>query len=131
MADATATATDEKKELKVPAEVQEKFPELVEMIKASGSMDDDERQYWVDVLPIMSEGQVENLRGILDNEKKRLADAAKEYSEGMEGAVDKATKAFDEAAYLEKKRAREAAEKKQEAEEKASEAAVLKELENL
>ena len=36
-------------------------------------MNDEERQYWVNILPIMTPEQVQNLRDILDNEKKQLA----------------------------------------------------------
>lgn len=114
--------------LKIPPEVAERFGELVELIKGSKSMDDSERQYWIDVLPIMSEDQIDNLKGILDNEKKQLEEAKASYSKDMNTAVKKTGAAFDEQAYLEKKRAREEAEKKQQAEEKIEEEEVLKEL---
>ncbi len=130
MADATVT-TDDKTVLNVPPEVQEKFGELVELIKASSSMDDDERQYWVDVLPIMSEDQITNLRGILDNEKKQLDEASAAYSGGMEKAVKNVAQEFDEVTYKEKKRARLEAEKLHEKEEAEHEADILKQLENL
>lgn len=131
MASTNVTITDEAKTLNVPAEVEEKFHELVEMIKASSSMDDEERQYWVDVLPIMSEDQITNLRGILTNEKKQLAEAANAYSQGMEKAVKNVGQEFDEAAYKEKKRLRVETEKQHETEESASEEAALQELETL
>lgn len=91
-------------------------------------MDEGERQYWIDVLPIMSEDQIQNLRNILDNEKKQLAQAQANYSEGVGSAVKKATVAFDEKVYLEKKHAREAAELKQEEKELEEEAKILQEL---
>ena len=97
--------------LSVPADTQEKFGELIELIKGSRSMDASERQYWVDVLPIMSEDQIQNLRDILDSEKKQLAEAEAAYNEGMQQNVQAATKAFDEEAFKEKKRAREEAER--------------------
>jgi len=131
MADTTATATDDKTLLNVPAEVQEKFAELVGLIKASSSMDEDERQYWVDVLPIMSEDQITNLHGILDNEKEQLETAAKEYSSGMEAAVKNVAREFDSIAYNEKKRIRIEAERKYEADEHHQEENLLKELQNL
>jgi len=131
MADATTTTTDDKVALNVPPEAQEKFGELVELIKASSSMDMDEKQYWVDVLLIMSDDQIINLRGILDNEKKQLETAAQKYSSGMETAVKNVAKKFDEAAYNEKKRIRREAERKQEEKERLNEENILKELENL
>jgi gas vesicle protein len=94
-------------------------------------MDDGERQYWIDVLPIMSEDQVQNLREILDNEKKQLAEAAAAYSEGMQKEIQNVANEFDEEAYKEKKRARLEAEKLHEKEEREHEAAVLEELKKL
>ncbi len=130
MADQGTVITEEKT-LNIPAEVEEKFSELVTLIKNSKSMNTEERQYWVDVLPIMSEDQIGNLRGILDNEKNQLAKADEAYAKGVENEAGKAKKAFDQKAYEEKKAARLALEKKHEAEEEASEAAILAEIENL
>lgn len=131
MADATVTAQDEEQALKVPPEVAEQFGDLIALVKESRSMDHDERQYWVDVLPIMSEEQIENLRNILDNEKKQLAAAEANYHKSMDKAVQNVAHEFDEEAYLAKKRAREAAEKKYELEEKGEEAEVLEEIQSL
>src|SRR5439155_1544478 len=41
--------------------------------KHSESMNDEERQYWIHILPIMTPEQVGNLREILENERKQLA----------------------------------------------------------
>lgn len=128
--DTTVTATDQST-LQIPEDTANQFPELIELIKASRSMDDGERQYWVDVLPIMSEDQIANLQDILDTEKKQIDEANRTYGKGMKEATDKATRAFDEAAYKEKKRMRLEAEKAHEQEEKNREEALLKELENL
>lgn len=129
--DTTTTAQVEEKALNIPEDTLKDFPELIQMIQASRSMDNEERQYWVDVLPIMSEEQIDNLKKILLNEKKQVEKVQKEYATGMKGAVKKATKAFDEAAYLEKKKARQKAEKLHEKEEKEHEETLLQELENL
>ena len=69
-------------------------------------MNDEERQYWIDVLPIMTEDQIANLNDILGNEKKQIADANKAYSTGVAKAEGKAKLDFDEAAYKAKKEAR-------------------------
>ena len=136
-ADATTTATASsasasgQSTLTVPPDVAEKYGDLITLIKGSRSMDDSERQYWVDVLPIMSEDQISNLRGILDNEKKQLAAAEADYSDGMNKVVKNVEHEFDERAYEEKKRARQEAERLSEEEEKAKEAATLAELANL
>ncbi len=131
MADTAVATTEEPITLNVPADIAEKFGDLIELIKGSKSMDGSERQYWVDVLPIMSEDQIQNLRGILDNEKKQLAQAEAAYTEGMQGAAKKAAKAFDAEAHREKKLARMEAEKAHEEAEKEHEENILKELENL
>lgn len=57
----------------VPADVKAKFPELIELITASESMNDEERQYWVNILPIMTPDQLQNLKDILVNERQQLA----------------------------------------------------------
>jgi hypothetical protein len=74
MADPTPTPpTPAPTGLTVPPEVQAKFGELIELVKKSESMNDEERQYWVNILPIMTPEQIQNLREILDNERKQLA----------------------------------------------------------
>ena len=59
--------------LQIPTELLQKFGDLVELIKKSESMNDEERQYWINILPIMTPEQVQNLRDILENERKQLA----------------------------------------------------------
>ncbi|MBT4632575.1 hypothetical protein HOB94_00890 [bacterium] len=43
------------------------------------SMDDDERQYWFDIMPSMKDEQVDRLYSILDTEKKKLEKLEKKY----------------------------------------------------
>lgn len=132
MADSTVTTTQNEEEtLVIPEETAADFPDLVAMIKKSRSMDNEERQYWIDVLPIMSDDQIENLRDILDNEKKQVEEANKSYQEGMRAATEKAVNTFDAEVYKQKKLARIQAEKKQEQEETEREENLLSELENL
>ena len=131
MPDPATIAQDKQSTLVIPEEVREGFPDLLELIQHSESMDDEERQYWIDALPIMSEDQVENLRGILENEKSQLEEVEASYQNGLNEASEKATKAFDEVVYMEKKRARVEAEKLHEEEEREHEAQILAELENL
>lgn len=70
--------------LQVPPEVQEKFGDLLELIKGSESMNDEERQYWVNILPIMTPEQVQNLREILTNEKQQLAAIDAKYAKDID-----------------------------------------------
>ena len=114
--------------LNVSEEVQKKFPELVEMIKASQSMNPEERQYWVDVLLIMSDDQIENLKKILDNEKKQTETANQNLQKGVAEDESKVKIHFDEIRYKEKKRILKEAEGKFEKDEKDNEAMLLQEI---
>ena len=57
----------------IPPDVAEKFGEIVTLIQGSESMNLEERQYWINILPIMTPEQIKNLRDILTNEKEQLA----------------------------------------------------------
>ncbi len=114
--------------LNVSVEVQKKFPDLVEMIKESQSMNPEERQYWVDVLLIMSDDQIQNLRNILENEKKQIEAAKRNLQTGIAEDESKLKIHFDEIKYREKKRILKEAEGKYEQEEKQDEAALLQEI---
>lgn len=117
------TTTD----LNIPEEIQKQFPKIIKLILGSQSMNNEERQYWIDVLPIMAEDQIENLREILVNEKKQSKEADREFEKRME----KERLEFDESKYIEKKRKREEAETLFEKEEREREKALLKELEGI
>jgi hypothetical protein len=123
-----ATSQTKATALNIPEDIKKKFPELITLIQNSQSMNDEERQYWIDVLPIMSDDQLENLKNILDNEKKQMAEADKQYEGGMQKEVKAFNLKFDEIKYKEKKIIREKAEKIEELEEKKDEEAVLQEL---
>jgi len=70
--------------LNITDEVRAKYPELVELIVHSESMNNEERQYWLNILPIMTPDQVQNLSEILVNEKKQLAAIDKKYAKEIE-----------------------------------------------
>ncbi len=65
----------------VPDEVKAKFPDIVELIMKSESMNNEERNYWLQVLPVMTEDQVKELRDILETEKKKLAAIDAKYAQ--------------------------------------------------
>ena len=71
-------------ELTIPDDGRKSHPELVEMILGSESMNNEERQYWINIIPIMTPDQIENLQGILINEKKQLAAIDRKYSKEIE-----------------------------------------------
>lgn len=106
MADANAT-TDEV-QLIIPEETQAKYPELVEGIKGSKSMDNKERNYWLQVLPVMTEDQVNELRDILSTEKRKLAEIEAKYaSKGAEKKEEKPQKTAEEIQQEERQRQKE------------------------
>lgn len=66
--------------LVIPDELKAKFPELIELILVSESMNDSERQYWMNILPVMTPDQVQNLTDILQNERKQLSAIDEKYA---------------------------------------------------
>lgn len=77
--------------LVIPPAVQEKHPELIDLILKSESMNDGERQYWVDILPVMTPDQVEQLRNILQNERDQLAAIDAKYAQEIAAVAPQAT----------------------------------------
>lgn len=72
----------------VPEDVRAKFGELVDRIVASESMNDDERRYWIDILPAMTPEQVAKLNDILVRERDQLAAIDAKYSKDMSNLAD-------------------------------------------
>jgi len=70
--------------LVIPDETKKKFPEIIELILGSESMNDEERQYWINILPVMTPDQLSSLKDILDTEKKQLAAIDKKYAKEIE-----------------------------------------------
>lgn len=66
--------------LVISADIQEKFGPLLDLIKSSESMNMEERQYWINILPVMTPEQLKNLEEILASEKKQLAAIEAKYS---------------------------------------------------
>mgnify|MGYP001566306534 CR=1 FL=1 len=67
----------------VPALVREKFPDLVKLIYETESMNQEEREYWLQIMPIMSEEQIVKFRDILVNEKSQLQRLDQDYEKEM------------------------------------------------
>ena len=61
-----------KEKYAIPSLVTEKFPDLIQLIKETESMNDEERDYWFQILPIMTEEQIKKFRDILVNEKHMI-----------------------------------------------------------
>ena len=60
-------------------ELQAKYPELIKLIIATESMDNDERQYWFDIMPSMTDTQIDRLYDILETERKKLSELEVKY----------------------------------------------------
>ncbi len=117
--------------LVIPPEVQEKFAVQLEMIKASESMNNEERQYWINILPIMSAEQLKNLEDILTNEHQQLAAIDAKYSK--ESAVVGSQAIIDtmEQKLRSKKTKREQVEQEETKEEETKEADLLAQIQSL
>jgi hypothetical protein len=70
-------------------EVQTKYPELIKLILHTESMDDDERQYWFDIMPSMTDSQIDRLYNILETEKKKLEELEDKYQKEIKSLNEK------------------------------------------
>ncbi|MDD5197575.1 MAG: hypothetical protein PHN60_01805 [Candidatus Gracilibacteria bacterium] len=62
-------------------EIQSQYGELVKLVLATESMDNTEKQYWFDILPSMTDEQVDRLFDILETERKKLEELEVKYQE--------------------------------------------------
>lgn len=53
-------------------DIDKRFPWIVNMILSTPSMDDSEREYWLDTLQVITDEQITTLYNILKNEKEKL-----------------------------------------------------------
>ncbi len=99
-------------------EIQQKHPRLIELVLATESMDDSERQYWFDILPSMNADQVQRLYDILETERRKLDELEKKYQNEIESLNQKHMTEWQEYEMKKKKEeiaAKEAADKKDDA----------------
>ena len=67
-------------DFKIPEKFLSSEPELISLVLRSESMNDDERQYWFNLLPIMTPEQIEKLRDILTRERAKLDEIEAKYA---------------------------------------------------
>lgn len=79
----------------IPPEVRQQFPDIIELIERSESMNNGERQYWVDILPVMTPEQVQQLRDILVNERDQLAAIDRKYAKEIDTIGTKSVEETD------------------------------------
>lgn len=68
----------------IPDDIQKQFPDIIDLIVHSESMNDTERQYWINILPIMTPEQLSNLREILTTERTQLAAIDAQYAKAID-----------------------------------------------
>lgn len=93
-------------------------------------MNNEERQYWINILPIMTQEQIKNLEEILASEKKQLAAIDKKYSADSPSAPSISGTAMGEK-IRERKAKREALERKDAEREEKVEDELLSKIDSL
>jgi hypothetical protein len=73
----------------VSDEILAKYDELVNLILVTESMDDDERQYWYDIMPSMTDEQIDRLYSILDTERNKLEKLEEKYQDEIKNLNEK------------------------------------------
>jgi len=112
----------------IPTLVKDKFPDLIQLIKETESMNDEERDYWFQILPIMTEEQIKKFRDILVNEKEQLASLDKEYETELTKLNEKHMIEWKEFETKEKRKSITTAESASKQQEQAQEEDLLKRL---
>ncbi len=116
----------------VPLTLRQQFPDVIDMILQSESMNNEERQYWIDILPVMTPDQLQQLKTILTQERDQLAAIDAQYGKDI---VDntKPKKSVEEIGETRKQRIQERSHKELEAEnaEATAEEEILKKVQDL
>ena len=77
------------KSFTIQDELLAKYPELIDLIVQTESMDDDERQYWFDIMPSMTDAQIDRLYDILETEKRKLQELEVKYQKEIKALNEK------------------------------------------
>lgn len=115
----------------IPEAVKQKYPDIIELVLSTKSMNEKEKQYWFHILPAMKDQQVEKLRKILINEKQKLAEIDKKYSQKLQTAQEARVSEWKGEAFKEKLVSIKQAEKTAEDQEKQKEEELLNQLNSL
>lgn len=113
----------------VPPQTQQQFPDLVALIMKSESMNNEERKYWLSILPAMTPEQRKTLEEILVNERDQLAAIDQKYAASQKDAMPSV--ADIDASRRGKREERTQKEKQAEEEDTEKEEEVMKEIETL
>ncbi len=115
----------------IPQFVKAEHPDLIPLILSTESMDDDEREYWFQILPIMTADQIDKFKNILVTEKQQLAKLDEEYEAELAKINQKHLQEWKEFESKQEKAERQKQEESQEEEESQTEEELLKKLQNL
>lgn len=119
------------KQFDIPQFVKDHYPDLIPLTIESESMNDDERQYWFSILPIMTDEQVQKLREILLNEREQLRKLDEDYAKELKKINDDQIIKMQEAERKEKWGGIRESEKTHEEQESEKEEELLKKLQEL
>jgi desulfoferrodoxin (superoxide reductase-like protein) len=70
-------------------EIQVQYSELVDLVIHSESIDNNEKQYWFDILPSMTDEQIDRLFNILMTERRQLEELNVKYEEEIKTLNEK------------------------------------------
>jgi hypothetical protein len=127
----SVTSQPKPEKYSIPKFVKENYGDLVELIKSTESMDDQEREYWFQILPIMNKEQIDKLKNILNTEKDQLAALDQEYEQELNRLNEKHLLEWKEFESKEKTKAIREAEAANEVDEKQMEEDLLSKLNQL
>jgi len=114
-------------EFEIPKIVQDNYPKLVELIKEARSMNNEEKQYWFRILPVVQKEHIKKLFKILITEKKELDKIDNEYKNNLR-KLNESKNTFDIEALKKKSEARQKLEAEHEKDEELLEEEILKEI---
>jgi len=115
----------------IPKLVREIFPDLIKLIFETESMDVDEREYWLQILPIMTEDQIKKFRDILVNEKEQLKKLDQDYNSEISKIDQSKSPALNEEEIKKRRLELQAKEKAAQQDESKHEEDLLKQLDEI
>lgn len=115
----------------IPEVVSQKYPQLIQLILETESMNDEEREYWFQILPIMTEDQITKFRAILENEKEQLARLDAEYQTEISKLNDQHISEWKQFENEEERRKRQESENKEQAADEQAADELLQNLDDL
>jgi len=114
-------------EFEIPKIVQDNYPKLVELIKEARSMNNEEKQYWFRILPVVQKEHIKKLFKILITEKKELDKIDNEYKNNLR-KLNESKDTYNVEALKQKSEARKKLEAEHEKDEELLEEEILKEI---